>query len=40
VPDVIEAILTTYKELRRVGQDAFKAAANAARHPAAEAQTA
>ena len=55
VPDVIEAILTTYKELRqplqgrheyfietlrRVGQDPFKAAANAARHSAADAQTA
>ncbi len=52
VPDVIEAILNTYKELRaatsdgqqeafietlrRVGQDPFKAAANAARHPAEE----
>jgi len=50
VPDVIEAILDTYKQLRvstgngkqeafietlrRVGQDPFKAAANAARHPA------
>jgi sulfite reductase (NADPH) hemoprotein beta-component len=48
VPDVIEAILDTYKQLRvstgkgkqeafietlrRVGQDPFKAAANAARH--------
>ena len=55
VPDVIEAILNTYKALRqpeqgrdeyfietlrRVGQDPFKAAANAARHPAADAQTA
>ena len=54
VPEVIEAILDTYKELRtsqggkaeafvdtlrRVGQDPFKAAANAARHPA-ETQTA
>ena len=55
VPDVIEAILNTYKELRapsadgkqeafietvrRVGQDPFKAAANAARHPAADAET-
>ena len=53
VPDVIEAILNTYKELRaasadgkqeafietvrRVGQDPFKVAANAARHPAEEA---
>jgi sulfite reductase (NADPH) hemoprotein beta-component len=52
VPDVIEAILNTYKELRapsadgkqeafietvrRIGQDPFKAAANAARHPAEE----
>ena len=52
VPDVIEAILNTYKELRaatadgkqeafietlrRVGQDPFKAAANAARHPVEE----
>jgi len=52
VPDVIEAILDTYKALRvptadgkqeafietlrRVGQDPFKAAANAARHPAEE----
>ena len=45
VPDVIEAILGVYRELRegrekfiatlrRVGPDAFKAAANAARHPA------
>jgi sulfite reductase (NADPH) hemoprotein beta-component len=45
VPDVIEAILTTYRELRtsaqehfidtlrRVGHDPFKAAANGARHP-------
>jgi sulfite reductase (NADPH) hemoprotein beta-component len=44
VPDVIEAILETYKNeretgerfiqtLRRVGIDSFKAAANAARHP-------
>ena len=55
VPDVIEAVLNTYKTLRqpaqgrheyfietlhRVGQDPFKAAANAARHPAADAQTA
>jgi sulfite reductase (NADPH) hemoprotein beta-component len=55
VPDVIEAILNTYKALRqpvqgrhehfietlrRVGQDPFKAAANAARQPAADAQTA
>jgi sulfite reductase (NADPH) hemoprotein beta-component len=55
VPDVIEAVLDTYKALRqpaqgrheyfietlhRVGQDPFKAAANAARHPAADAQTA
>ena len=55
VPDVIEAILDTYKELRqpkgdgkqeafietlrRVGHDPFKAAANAARHPAADAET-
>jgi sulfite reductase (NADPH) hemoprotein beta-component len=55
VPDVIEAILDTYKQLRapkgdgrqeafietlrRVGQDPFKAAANAARHPAADAET-
>ena len=52
VPDVIEAILETYKQLRvstshgrqeafietlrRVGHDPFKAAANAARHPAEE----
>ena len=52
VPDVIEAILNTYKELRapgaegkqeafietlrRVGQDPFKTAANAARHPVEE----
>jgi sulfite reductase (NADPH) hemoprotein beta-component len=51
VPDVIEAILDTYKALRtsqghkaeafidtlrRVGQDPFKAAANAARQPAEE----
>jgi sulfite reductase (NADPH) hemoprotein beta-component len=45
VPDVIEAVLDTYRAqregnetfiatLRRVGPDAFKAAANAARHPA------
>jgi sulfite reductase (NADPH) hemoprotein beta-component len=56
VPDVIEAILDTYKQLRvstcngkqeafietlrRVGQDPFKAAANAARHPAADTETA
>ena len=55
VPDVIEAILDTYKALRqpahnrhehfietlrRVGQDPFKAAAHAARHPAADAQAA
>ncbi|MFT3717089.1 nitrite/sulfite reductase [Pseudorhodoferax sp.] len=44
VPDVIEAVLGVYREqrksgeffidtLRRVGQDPFKAAANAARHP-------
>jgi sulfite reductase (NADPH) hemoprotein beta-component len=44
VPDVIEAVLDTYRELRqgretfiatlrRVGPDAFKAAAHAARHP-------
>ncbi|ARU05395.1 nitrite reductase [Comamonas serinivorans] len=44
VPDVIEAVLTTFRELRkpgeffidalrRIGQDPFKAAANAARHP-------
>lgn len=55
VPDVIEAILETYKQLRapkangqqeafietlrRVGQEPFKAAANAARHPAADAET-
>jgi sulfite reductase (NADPH) hemoprotein beta-component len=55
VPDVIEAILETYKQLRvstghgqqeafietlrRVGQDPFKAAANAARHPAADTET-
>ncbi len=54
VPDVIEAILDTYKELRtsangkteafietlrRVGQEPFKAAANAARHPAADTET-
>jgi sulfite reductase (NADPH) hemoprotein beta-component len=46
VPDVIEAILNTYRDLRqsgeafittlhRVGADPFKTAANAARHPAA-----
>ncbi len=47
VPDVIEAVLTTYREqrtsaqerfidtLRRVGHDPFKAAANGARHPQA-----
>ncbi|MFT3815003.1 MAG: nitrite/sulfite reductase [Acidovorax sp.] len=47
VPDVIEALLTTYRELRtsaqehfidtlrRVGHDPFKAAANGARHPKA-----
>ncbi len=47
VPDVIEAVLTTYRELRtsaqehfidtlrRVGHDPFKAAANGARHPKA-----
>jgi sulfite reductase (NADPH) hemoprotein beta-component len=55
VPDVIEAVLDTYKALRqpahgrheyfietlhRVGQEPFKAAANAARHPAADVQTA
>ena len=54
VPDVIEAILDTYKALRqpvqgrqeyfietlrRVGQDPFKAAANAARHPTQDAET-
>ena len=55
VPDVIEAILDTYKQLRvstgnghqeafiatlrRVGHEPFKAAANAARHPTADAQT-
>jgi len=55
VPDVIEAILDTYKQLRqpkgdgrqeafietlrRVGQDTFKAAANAARHPNTDAET-
>ena len=44
VPDVIEAVLTTYRELRkpgeffidalrRIGQEPFKAAANGARHP-------
>ncbi|MFT3780307.1 MAG: nitrite/sulfite reductase [Ottowia sp.] len=44
VPDVIEAVLNVYRELRnsgeffidtlrRVGHDPFKAAANAARHP-------
>jgi len=47
VPDVLEALLTTYRTLRnegehfidtlrRVGNDPFKAAANAARHPKAE----
>ena len=46
VPDVIEAVLTTFRDLRkggeffidtlrRVGQDPFKAAANGARHPKA-----
>jgi sulfite reductase (NADPH) hemoprotein beta-component len=54
VPDVIEAILDTYKAVRqpalgrdeyfietlhRVGQAPFKAAANAARHPAEETAT-
>ncbi|MGV0960600.1 MAG: nitrite/sulfite reductase [Limnohabitans sp.] len=55
VPDVIEAILNTYKQLRvatgkgkqeafietlhRVGHDPFKAAANAARHPAQDTET-
>ena len=55
VPDVIEAILDTYKQLRvstgngqqeafietlrRVGHEPFKAAANAARHPAQDAET-
>ena len=55
VPDVIEAILETYRQLRkakgngqqeafietlrRVGLEPFKAAANAARHPAADTQT-
>jgi sulfite reductase (NADPH) hemoprotein beta-component len=55
VPDVIEAILDTYKQLRvstgqgkqeafietlqRVGHDPFKAAANAARHSATDAET-
>ncbi len=55
VPDVIEAILDTYKQLRvstgkghqeafietlrRVGHEPFKAAANAARHPTADAET-
>jgi len=44
VPDVIEAVLTTFRELRkpgeffidalrRIGHDPFKAAANGARHP-------
>jgi sulfite reductase (NADPH) hemoprotein beta-component len=44
VPDVIEAVLTTFRELRkpgeffidalrRIGQEPFKAAANGARHP-------
>ena len=48
VPDVIEALLTTFRELRqpgeffidclrRTGHDPFKAAANAARHPKIEA---
>ena len=47
VPDVIEAVLSTYRELRkpgeffidalrRIGHDPFKAAANGARHPKAE----
>jgi sulfite reductase (NADPH) hemoprotein beta-component len=46
VPDVIEAVLETYRQereagetfiaaLRRLGADAFKTAANGARHPAA-----
>ena len=55
VPDVVEAILDTYKQLRapkgdgkqeafietlrRVGHEPFKAAANAARHPAQDAET-
>lgn len=55
VPDVIEAILDTYKQLRvatgngkqeafietlrRVGHAPFKAAANAARHPAQDTET-
>ena len=47
VPDVIEAVLSTFRELRkpgeffidalrRIGHDPFKAAANGARHPKAE----
>ncbi|RMX03437.1 nitrite/sulfite reductase [Corticibacter populi] len=51
VPDVIEALLTTYRDLRergehfidtvrRVGIDPFKKAGAAARHPAPEAETA
>ncbi|MDR2298616.1 MAG: nitrite/sulfite reductase [Comamonas sp.] len=51
VPDVIEAVLTTFRELRkpgeffidalrRIGHDPFKAAANGARHPKAEEATA
>jgi len=54
VPDVIEAVLETYRRerqhagdkfetfiqtLRRVGNEPFKAAANAARHPAQDAET-
>ena len=48
IPDVLEALLRTYRALRqpgelfidalrRIGHDPFKAAANAARHPRAEA---
>ncbi|MDR0214907.1 MAG: nitrite/sulfite reductase [Comamonas sp.] len=51
VPDVIEAVLSTFRELRkpgeffidalrRIGHDPFKAAANGARHPKAEEATA
>ena len=47
MPDAIQAILRTYRELRegrelfiqtvrRLGPEPFKAAANAARHPAPE----
>lgn len=51
VPDVIEAVLNTYRDLRqpgehfidavrRIGLDPFKEAGKAARHPAAEVEEA